>query len=72
MSSQRRMNAKLLLVEDHRPLAPKRVGLFLNTGFTLDYADGLTALPWEPLMPMSADSGCHVAGSDGSDLQTTA
>ncbi|MBK8971148.1 MAG: response regulator transcription factor [Hahellaceae bacterium] len=39
------MNAKILLVEDHRPLA-ETVGLFLeNTGFTLDYAaDGLTAL----------------------------
>lgn len=39
------MNAKLLLVEDHRPLA-ETVGLFLeNAGFTLDYAaDGLTAL----------------------------
>jgi DNA-binding response OmpR family regulator len=42
------MNAKILLVEDHRPLA-ETVGLFLeNTGFTLDYAaDGLTALHLE-------------------------
>ncbi len=39
------VNANLLLVEDHKPLA-ETVGLFLeNAGFTVDYAaDGLTAL----------------------------
>jgi DNA-binding response OmpR family regulator len=49
------VNANILLVEDHKPLA-ETVGLFLeNAGFTVDYAaDGLTALHLGTVNPYDA------------------